>query len=133
MVAASIAFPQSVSAQRVAAALDEVMTEGIAEIKGKVEHKNLDHARHVAGDRGQFKRPDGYQARLLVVATGTSLILVVVHAKSGPTGCSRRSRTRSSSADPRRASLPRSEPDGSLAQPSRRACNLPPHLSTEGS
>ncbi len=32
---------------------------------------------------GEFKAPDGYSARILVVAPGSTMILVVVHAKTG--------------------------------------------------
>jgi len=81
--AASIVFPSSIEPDRISAALDSALTQGINGTNGKLVHKDLTMRGTLPAIEGQFKAPDGYSARMLVVARGATMILIAVHAKSG--------------------------------------------------
>jgi hypothetical protein len=83
MVAGSFTFPSAVPADRMTALLDQVMTAGIKGLNGSVTHKTLTTRNSNPAIEGSFKLPDGYDAKVLAVSTGSTLILAVVHAKTG--------------------------------------------------
>ena len=81
--AASIALPISISPDRVNAVLESALAEGIHGSNGKLVHKNVTMRGSQPAIEGRFNAPDGYKAHLLVVSSGSTLIMLIVHAKTG--------------------------------------------------
>jgi uncharacterized protein with ACT and thioredoxin-like domain len=55
----------------------------ITNLHCKLESKRATTFGSMPAIEGRFKGPDGYGARILVVASGAKVFEVVVHAKSG--------------------------------------------------
>ena len=79
----SMALPASLSPAQASAALDTVLTGAIKSVDGKISHKTVISRGTLPAIEGQFKDSHGYQARMMVVLSRSSLIVLLVHAKSG--------------------------------------------------
>ena len=60
-----------------------MLTGGIKSVNGKVSHKTVMTRGPLPAIEGKFKDAHGYPARMMVVLSGSSLIVLLVHAKSG--------------------------------------------------
>ncbi len=79
----SMALPASVSPAQASAALDTVLTGAIKSVNGKVSHRTVTSRGTLPAIVGEFKDSHGYAARMMVVMSNSSLIVLLVHAKSG--------------------------------------------------
>jgi hypothetical protein len=83
MGAASVVYPGSFDPARVNDALDAMATQGVKGANGtSVVKTPTMHGAEPAIDV-KFKAGDGYSGRMLVVANGGSVVMLIVHAKSG--------------------------------------------------
>ncbi len=81
--AASIVFPTSVSSDRLGEVLDAALTKGVSGTNGKLISKNSITRGSLPAVEGRFQASDGYRAHLLVVASGSTLIVLMVHSRTG--------------------------------------------------
>ena len=83
MGVASVVFPVPFDQSRLNAALDDMTSEGVKSANGTSVSKTLTTHGSEPAMEVKFKAGDGYAGRMLVIASGKSLIMVIVHAKSG--------------------------------------------------
>jgi len=81
--AADIAFPSVVPAARVNDMLDAALTKGVDGTHGTLVKKIFTRHGVLPAIEGHFNAPDGYRAEILVVSNGWSLVLLIVHSKTG--------------------------------------------------
>jgi hypothetical protein len=81
--AMSIEFPSSVHAEHVNDLLNAALTGGVSGVNGKLVRKSLLTHDTLPAIEGSFKAPDGYRADVLVIASGSRLIMLFVHSKTG--------------------------------------------------
>jgi hypothetical protein len=79
----SLMLPSTLSRTDAATALDLVLTQSIKSANGTVSHKTVTSRDTLPALQGDFKDAHGYPARILVVLSHSSLIVLLVHAKSG--------------------------------------------------
>jgi len=83
MGVASVVLPVAVDPSRINDALDEMTSAGVKSANGTSVHKTLTTHGSLPALEVKFKAGDGYSGRMLVIASGSSLIMVLVHAKTG--------------------------------------------------
>ncbi len=81
--AVSIDFPSSVQPERVNDLLNAALTGGVSGVNGKLVRKSLLTHDTLPAIEGRFDAPDGYRADVLVMASGSRLIMLLVHSKTG--------------------------------------------------
>jgi ABC-type phosphate transport system auxiliary subunit len=79
---ASIAFPDRLSSVQMQSALDAAFKERISVAGGTLERKDLTMRDKLPAVEGRFNR-NGVHAHMLIVASGSALVLIAVTAKSG--------------------------------------------------
>ncbi|MCU1467274.1 MAG: hypothetical protein JWM72_3202, partial [Actinomycetia bacterium] len=79
---ASIAFPDRLSSAQMQSALDAAFKERISVAGGTLERKDLTMRDKLPAVEGRFNL-NGVHARMLIVASGSALVLIAVSAKSG--------------------------------------------------
>ena len=82
-VAVSVELPNTITSDRVDAALDAMVTSNIDGVHGKLIEKSPITRDNLPAMEAHLKAPDGYPMQLLVVASGSTLIVLGVHAKTG--------------------------------------------------
>jgi hypothetical protein len=80
---ASVVFPAAFDRSRINDALDEMTSQGVKTANGTSVHKTLTTHGAQPALEAKFTAGDGYSGRMLVIASGSSLIMVIVHAKTG--------------------------------------------------
>ena len=81
--AANIALGFAPPPDQVNATLEAALENGVGSTNGKLQHKVLTMRGPRPAIEGTFTAPDGYKAHLLVVSTGSSFIMIIVHSKTG--------------------------------------------------
>jgi len=81
--AMSIAFPSSVQPEHVNDLLNAALTGGVSGVNGKLVRKSLLTHDTLPAIEGHFDAPDGYRADVLIMASGSRLIMLLVHSKTG--------------------------------------------------
>lgn len=83
IVTVSSIAPAAVPSASANVLLEAGLAAEIANLNGKLQSKHETTFAGMPAIEGSFKGSDGYQARILVVASGANVFEVVVHAKSG--------------------------------------------------
>ncbi len=82
-VALSVQLPSVISTDRVEAALDSMVNSNIDGVQGKLIKKSAITRDNLPAMDAHLKARDGYSMELLAVASGSTLIVIGVHAKTG--------------------------------------------------
>src|SRR5262249_34578721 len=78
MGVASVVFPAPFDSSRLNDALDQMTSEGVKSANGTSVSKTLTTHGSQPAMEVKFKAGDGYSGRMLVIASGSSLIMVIV-------------------------------------------------------
>jgi hypothetical protein len=81
--ATSIDFTSSLAAAQVNDLLGAALSAESGDQNGKLVHKTLMMRDSLPAIEGHFNASDGYRAYILVVASGSTLIMLIVHSKTG--------------------------------------------------
>ncbi len=79
----SIVFANPVVSSRIDDVLEAALTGGVSGVDGKLVHKSLLTRDTLPAIEGSFKAGDGYRAHVLIVGSGSTLIMLLVHSKTG--------------------------------------------------
>ncbi len=82
-IALSVQLPSVITSDRVDAALESMVNSNIDGVQGKLINKSAITRDNLPAMEAHLKAPDGYREELLVVASGATLIVLGVHAKTG--------------------------------------------------
>lgn len=83
IAAASVVFPSALQANRVNQSLEDAFTGDVSGVSGKVVHKDLTMRGSLPALEGKIQGPNGYRVRMLIVASGATMVMLVVSSKSG--------------------------------------------------